>query len=220
MLKPARKTSGDFYDVHPLPDGRLGLAIADVVDKGVGAALYMVLSWSLLRQGVREFPGQPAQVLASVNRRLLHDTHAEEFVTVFYAVLDPVTGSLAYCNAGHNPPILFRGPQGQEIQRLVRTGVPLGILEEAAWEEGSAQMAPGDVLVLHTDGIVEAEDASDAFYGEQRLLGAVRAALDPAMERERVPRHLQDAILGDLERFVGDAPQLDDITLVVLARNG
>ena len=217
-LQPARTTSGDFYDVHILPTGRLAILIADVVDKGVGAALTMVLSWSLLRTGALEHPAAPAQVLGAVNRRLLGDTHTGDFVTVFYGILDPVTGSLVYSNAGHDPPYLLPGPDGRGRQELGGTGLPLGILEDAAWGECQVQLAPGDLLVLYTDGVADAQDAAGSFYGRERLQAKVQSLAQAGAGRPTAAHDLRDAILADVQGFVGGAPQVDDITLVVVAR--
>jgi serine phosphatase RsbU (regulator of sigma subunit) len=211
-LKPSRETSGDFYDVNLLPNGRLGILVADVVDKGAGAALYMALSWTLLRTYAAEYPTQPELVLGAVNRRILADTHTDQFVTVFYGILDPVTGTLVYSNAGHCPPYLISAQHGQDVQELIRTGMPLGILEDRAWEREAVQLAPGDALVLYTDGITEAQNEQGVFYGEDRLLESARASLGcPA-------QGIRDAIVADVHSFVGNAPQFDDIALAVVVR--
>jgi sigma-B regulation protein RsbU (phosphoserine phosphatase) len=214
-LQPARDTSGDFYDVNLLPDGRLGILVADVVEKGVGAALFMALSWILIRTYAAEYPAQPELVLSAVNRRILEDTNANQFVTVFYGILDPTTGTLVYCNAGHCPPYLVSAQNSENVQRLVRTGLPLGIFADKSWKQRSTHFDPGDVLVLYTDGITEAQCGRETFYGEDRLLESVRVSLG------RPARDIQDAIMADLRRFVGDAPnvQRDDIALAVLVRN-
>ncbi len=212
-LMPARETSGDFYDFIALPDGRLGIVVADVSDKGAGAALYMALNWTLIRTYAAEYPGQPEIVLRAVNRRIVKDTDTSHFTTVFYGILDPETGMLVYSNAGHCPPYLMNTSEGENVRRLIRTGVPLGILGEETWEQGSVQLAPGDVLVLYTDGITEAENEQGIFLGGDRLLGWVKSNLGcPA-------REIQDAILAEVQRFVGDTPQSDDIALVVLQRD-
>jgi sigma-B regulation protein RsbU (phosphoserine phosphatase) len=211
-LKPARETSGDFYDVNLLPNGRLGILVADVVDKGAGAALFMVLSSSLIRTYAVEYPVQPELALRAVNRRILSDTDSNQFVTVFYGILDPATGTLAYCNAGHCPPYLASAQNSEGIQRLIRTGMPLGIFEDETWERDTVQIGPGGVLVLYTDGITEAQNAQGASFGEDRLLKAVSANLG------RSAQGIQDGVAKEVHRFVGDVPQSDDIVLAVIVR--
>ena len=212
MLAPARETSGDFYDVIPLPSGRLGILIADVADKGMGAALFMALSRTLIRTYAVEYETQPGLVLAAANRRILADTHAGLFVTVFYGVLDTTSGELTYSNAGHNPPYLLNSRDGNTVQELDRTGVPLGILDAGTWQQRLVHLAPGDVLLLYTDGITEAQNAQEAFYDEDRLRKVVRANLG------RSARDIQDSVIAQVDAFVGDAPQSDDITLMVVVR--
>lgn len=212
-LEPARETSGDFYDVIPLPNGRLGILVADVTDKGMGAALFMALSRTLIRTYAIEYDTQPDLALGSVNQRILSDTHTDLFVTVFYGVLDPDSGTLIYCNAGHNPPYLLSAQNERPIQELARTGMPLGVFEDAHWEQGTAQLAPGDVLVLYTDGITEAQDRRQVFFGDQRLRETVQANLG------RSALDIHQALITEVQQFVGDVPQFDDITLMVLARD-
>jgi sigma-B regulation protein RsbU (phosphoserine phosphatase) len=118
-----------------------------------------------------------------------------------------------YCNAGHNPPYLFRVQNGQDVQELIRTGMPLGITDDENWEQACVQMAPGDVLVLYTDGVTEARNVQGEFYGERRLLESLRADL------QRPARDIQQAVISDTNRFVGDAPQSDDIALAVIVRD-
>jgi sigma-B regulation protein RsbU (phosphoserine phosphatase) len=218
MLQPARQASGDFYDLIPLPGGRLGVVMADVTDKGAGAALYMALSCTLLRSYAVEDPVQPDWVLSAVNRRILKDTSAKQFVTVFYGILDPATGMLVYANAGHCPPLHFHARDGEDVGRLVGTGIPLGILEDSTWVKETAQLDPDDILVLYTDGITEAHHEMPLLFGEERLLESVRAALDRADSQPPSAQEIQDGILADVHRFVGDAPQSDDIALTILIR--
>jgi serine phosphatase RsbU (regulator of sigma subunit) len=218
VLNPARETSGDFYDVYHLPDGRLGLVVADVVDKGVGAALFMALSWSLLRTRAAEYPGQPDRVFEAVNRCIQHDTSVLQFVTVFYGILEPATGDLLYCNAGHCPGYLFRAGEGQQVEELSPSGAALGLLDGMSWGRESVRLAAGDLLVLYTDGVTEAHDERDELFGDKRLVASVRACLDVANPQEITAQQVQDAILGDVLRFAGSAPQSDDIALAVLVR--
>jgi sigma-B regulation protein RsbU (phosphoserine phosphatase) len=218
-LKPSRETSGDFYDFNLLPNGRLGILIADVVDKGAGAALFMALSWTLIRTFAAEYATQPELVLDAVNRRILKDTGTDQFVTVFYGILDPTTATLLYCNAGHSPPYLISTHNGQDIQRLIRTGMPLGIYEDETWGQKTVRLAPGDVLVLYTDGITEAPNEQAACFGEERLLEPVRAHLGSPGSQGPLARDIQDAIITAVHRFMGDAPQFDDIALAVIIRD-
>jgi serine phosphatase RsbU (regulator of sigma subunit) len=211
-LEPANETSGDFYDFIPLPDGRWGIVIADVADKGAGAALYMTFSRTLIRTFAGEYPNQPEAVLTAVNRRILEDTPANLFVTTFYGILDPATGVFVYCNAGHNPPYYLDSHKGNRVQALTRTGLALGIYEDRIWESGSVQLAMGDVLVFYTDGIVEAQNPQEAFFGNERLLACVQSSLGLSA------RQLQDMIIAEFKEFSADAPRGDDLTLVILVR--
>ncbi len=211
-LKPARETFGDFYDINPLPNGCWGLVIADVVDKGVGAALYMALSCTLIRTYAMEYPLQPELVLKAANRRILIDTQDNNlFVTVFYGILDPKTGVLAYSNAGHNPPYLLRA-QGDVVEKLPRTGVPLGLFEDKIWERDTVQLNQGDVLLLYTDGVTDAQNVEGGVFGEDRLVARARVNLG------RSAAEIQAATIAGIYEFVGDAPQFDDITLMILIR--
>jgi serine phosphatase RsbU (regulator of sigma subunit) len=211
MLRPARQTSGDFYDVLELPDGRLGLVIADVTDKGTGAALFMALSRTLIRTYAFEYPEQPAKALYAASKRILSDSRSSMFVTVFYGVLDTASGALTYCNAGHNPPYLLSDQA--EPRPLRNTGIPLGITRDTTWTTGTVTLAPGDVLALYTDGVTEAQNASGELFEDARLLEAVQNS------RERTAQAVQDVLLAAVDRFVGAAPQSDDLTMLVVARD-
>jgi serine phosphatase RsbU (regulator of sigma subunit) len=211
-LRPARQTSGDFYDLIPLPGGRLGLLIADVVDKGVGAALFMALSWILVRTYALEHPAHPERVLRAVNHRVLSDTDSGQFVTAFYGILDPATGSLTYSNAGHPPPFVFVGPEGQTARPLAKTGMALGVLDTENWNQDTVQLDPGDVLVLYSDGVTDAEDQDATPFGRERLKASVRANLG------RPAQAIHAALLAGIQAFAGGAVQSDDIALVVVAR--
>lgn len=213
-LEPARETSGDFYDVIELGNGRIGLLIADVADKGIGPALYMALSRTLIRIFADQYQAEPHKVLSAANRRILSDTVNDLFVTVFYGVLDPMTGEMVYCNAGHNPPFVIQAQNGRAAFPLTRTAIPLGIMEQEDWGQGHVSLLPGDVLILYTDGVTEAQDEFEAFFGEERLQAVVRAHLD------RPAEVIEDKIVMAIDDFVGDAPQIDDITLMVVIREG
>ncbi len=199
-LNPSKETSGDFYDFIPLSDGRLGIVVADVADKGAGAALYMALSRTLIRALAAEYPAQPEMIMRGVNDRILGETHTDMFVTAIFGVLDPASGIMSYSNAGHNPPYHFRAQGDQAPKALNKTGMPLGILPGANWEPEAIEMAPGDVLVLYSDGLTEAQNLQDELYGEGRLVKVVRANLGCSAEE------IQDAVLEQVRQFVGSAP--------------
>jgi sigma-B regulation protein RsbU (phosphoserine phosphatase) len=212
-LIPARETSGDFYDFISLPEGRVGIVVADVCDKGAGAALYMALSWTLIRTYALEYPSQPERVLYDVNRRITEDTNANRFVTVFYGILTPESGMLAYSNAGHCPPLLIRNNDSSSIGKLSNTGIPLGIFGEVTWKQEISQINPGQVLALYSDGITEAENQEGVFLGEDRLVHSLKSNLG------HTAQEIHDAVLSDTQKFVGEAAQSDDIALVVLIRD-
>jgi sigma-B regulation protein RsbU (phosphoserine phosphatase) len=211
-LMPARETSGDFFDIFHLPDGNFGVLIADVVDKGVGAALFMVLCWSLIRTYAADHPEDPKSVFQAVNQRILTDTQADQFVTVFYGVIDPNNGYMVYCNAGHNPPLLLSKHGNNHQKQLTRTGVPLGIFEETKWEQRIAQIDHNDVLVLYTDGITEAQNKKGESFGEQRLFDALGSSTYQSVTA------IENQILTNVYEFVDHAMQNDDIALVILGR--
>jgi serine phosphatase RsbU (regulator of sigma subunit) len=210
-LQPARQTSGDFYDFVALPDNRLGIVIADVADKGTGAALYMALSRTLIRTYALAYPNEPARALQTANERILADTESDQFVTLFYAVFDIGSGSMTYVNAGHNPPLLIS--TNSPPRRLIRTGIPLGIMEGMEWQEEQIVLQPNDLLVMYTDGVSEAQNKVNDEYGETCLLEIVtQTHLEPTSS-------IETAILSSINLFVGDAPQFDDITLLLLHRH-
>jgi serine phosphatase RsbU (regulator of sigma subunit) len=211
-LEPAREMSGDFYDFIWLPNGRIGLVIADVADKGMGSALVMALSRTLIRTFAPDFGIAPEQVLRSANQRVLSETSSDLFVTVFYAILDPATGVLTYCNAGHNPPFLHSA-NGDPVKQLTRTAIPIGVLNETLWEQGEVMMQPGDLLVMYTDGVTEAEDEFEDFFGEERLQAVTTANLGRSVDI------IESKVVTAVLDFVGDAPQFDDITLMLLGRD-
>jgi serine phosphatase RsbU (regulator of sigma subunit) len=211
-LLPARETSGDFFDFIPLPEGRIGVLIADVADKGMGAALYMALSRTLLRTYALEYDTRPDIVIMAANERILQDARANLFITAFYGILDPQTGTLTYCNAGHTTPYLLRGESGGAVQALATTGMPMGIEMEAVWGQASIQIEPGDVLILYTDGIPDAINSEGQFFREKQLVEVARTGLGMG------PQEIQSCILEAVQSFAGDTPQFDDITLLVLMR--
>jgi sigma-B regulation protein RsbU (phosphoserine phosphatase) len=134
------------------------------------------------------------------------------FITVFYGVLDAASGRMTYCNAGHNSPFLFSTEKGSAHQELSRTGMPLGIVEEASWEQGVVTINPGDVLLAYTDGVTEAQNEGEEFYGEARLVSEIQSQISGSTQK------IQEAVVKDLQGFVGEAPQFDDMTLMIVKK--
>jgi len=213
-LAPARQVSGDFFDAFPLGAGeRVVLAVADVCDKGVGAALFMALYRTLLRAGFDGAGADPAAGVAAVLRRAndyIAATHSRSnmFATVFLAVLDTAAGELTWANGGHEPPMLLRAGGG--VERLAPTGPAVGMLESVEFRVERTALAPGDRLVAFTDGVTEARSAAAAELGEDRL-AAVVAADGSA---EETLRRVED----ELERHGAGAERFDDVTLLVVRR--
>lgn len=213
-LEPAYETSGDFYDFIPLAYGKLGIVMADVANKGLGAAIFMALCSSLMRTYATHFPIMPGMVMHSVNERLNADSRSGLFVTTFYGVLDPKIARLTYANAGHNPPVMVSDNKGKPMDLLTPTGPALGIFDQARWQQKLVRFAPGDVLLLYTDGVTEAQNERGEFFGDIRLKQLVRAHKDEPAEK------IQKNLLNDLRRFTGDMPRADDVALIVIKRTG
>lgn len=211
-LVPARETSGDFFDFIPIGNDKWAIVIADVTDKGLGAAVFMALCSTLIRTYAARYPTLPAIAMGAVNERILTDTRGSLFVTAFYAILEPELGRMRYVNAGHNPPFLLSSLKSKRVDRLSRTGIPLGISQDAAWGQKIVKFSPGDMLVLFTDGVTEAQNRQGAFFGDQRLLDVIRANTgQPAA-------HILQAVLDSVQGFIGGTPQEDDIALIILSR--
>jgi serine phosphatase RsbU (regulator of sigma subunit) len=204
--RPARQVAGDFYDFFPLPDDCWGMVLADVSGKGAPAALYMAMTRSLIRSEVSRHTS-PSAVLTEVNRRLLIESRNEMFVTVFYAILNPVLRSLSYASAGHDPPFLRRA--SGELERLAQGGLLMGIFEKLTLTDETLNLETGDTLVAYTDGLTDTVNDRDEYYGDTRLVETICSAPGAA-------RNLLAHILNDLEAFSGPVPQPDDITLLIL----
>ena len=212
-LDPAGETSGDFFDIIPLEDNKIGFLIADVLDKGLGPALYMTLSRTLIRTYATEFNLEPDLVFFATNERILKDTRANLFVTVFFGVVDLESGEMTYSNAGHNPPYLVSSSNDCEPIPLEKTGFPIGIDEEGTWSRETVQIHPGDMLVLYTDGVPDAQNEEGEFFKQNSLVEVINENLGQSAEA------LQKSILERVYAFVGEAPPFDDITLMVIVRD-
>ena len=206
--QPAWEVGGDFYDFIELGDGRLGLVIGDVTDKGVPSALVMATCRSLLRASAERLVA-PGAVLQRVNDLLYEEIPANMFVTCFYVILDPASGSLLYANAGHDLPYLLN--QDGQVDELRATGMPLGLMPGMSYEEMETVINTGEQLLLYSDGLAEAHDPQREMYGFPRVRGSM---LSRPSEKPLIPH-----LLDELGRFTGpDWIQEDDVTLVTLGR--
>jgi serine phosphatase RsbU (regulator of sigma subunit) len=206
---PAYEVAGDFYDIFPLDEGRWGIMVGDVADKGTAAALYMAMIHSLTLSGAMRHRS-PASVLMEVNQTILHQSPSLIYVTAFLAVVDPRTHTLQYANAGHNPPLVRRASGA--IESLTKTGSAIGVFEELQLSETTITLGSGDAVVLYTDGVTEAWHPRDEDYGEDRLIAAIAAAPRKAGE-------LLAHVEADLDAFTESAPQQDDVTILVLTKD-
>ncbi len=206
VYQPSLGVGGDFYDFLEFPGGGVGIAIADVVGKGMPAALMMASARSVLRAtalGGRRICG----TIEQLNRHLSRETLTNEFVTLFYCVIGKSGRWMTYCNAGHNPPLLLRDRQ---VRSLDDGGMVLGVNRDERYDQRRIRLQPGDVLVLYTDGMTEAEDFQGRQFGTDRLIDSLQRYGDH--EAPLVARN----ILWDVRRFVGLAEQTDDQTMVVV----
>ena len=205
---PAREVGGDFYDFIKLPEGQLGIVVGDVTDKGVPAALVMATTHSILRAEAPRLVA-PSEVLTRVNNLLVDEMPAHMFVTCLYAVLNPATGRLRYANAGHNVPYVSTEAGVTELRA---TGMPLGLLPGMEYEEKEATLAPGEIVLLHSDGLAEAHNGEREMFGFPRVAALTGEASDGEV--------LIDRLLKELQEFTGPGlEQEDDITLVTLGRS-
>jgi serine phosphatase RsbU (regulator of sigma subunit)/anti-sigma regulatory factor (Ser/Thr protein kinase) len=208
FYRPARAVGGDFYDFVSLDGGRIGVVVGDVTDKGVPAALVMAATRSVLRASAQRLES-PGAVLERVNELLCPDIPEKMFVTCLYGVLDPQSGRFRFANAGHNVPYV-RTADG--VRELRATGMPLGLLPDMRYDEQEAELAPGDNVLFHSDGLAEAHDRDRAMFGFGRLKELVG---------EGYGDELIDLLLRELHSFTGEGwEQEDDITLVTLQRRG
>ncbi len=212
VMTPAREMAGDFYDYFALPDGRLGLVIADVSGKGVAAAFFMAITRTVMRATAQEIR-EAGACMRVVNDRISSENPHDLFVTLFYGILDPATGTLTYANAGHNAPFLIR--KDDAIETVPMTGgVAVGVLPDLDYDEKAVTLGVGDTLFLYTDGISEAMNTLGETFDESRIEDALSIG----------PGAPVDTVIGNVTlavgEFVGDAEQSDDITCLVLRYNG
>lgn len=207
-MTPAKEVGGDFYDFFLVDDDHLAVVIADVSGKGVPAALFMVIAKTLIKDHTQSGK-PPEEVFTEVNRQLCEANDENLFVTAWMGVLEISTGKLVYVNAGHNPPVIGRKNGETEFLRS-RPGFVLAGLDFTKYRAGSLELMPGDLLYLYTDGVTEAMNTAQELYGEERLKRTLDANVSAA------PEEIFKAVKKDLDDFVADAPQFDDITMLAM----
>lgn len=204
---PAREVAGDFYDFIDGDEGKLGLVIADVVDKGMPAALFMAFSRSTIRNNVLRMP-TPKDGIAEVNNLICADSVYGMFITMVYCQIKPDSGEVTYVNAGHNPPLLYRSDKNELIE-LSRTGIPLGVTEETSYDQESRTLDSGDFILFYTDGICDAVDSQGEEFGMERVQKVLLGHRQQSAEE----------ILAALEQasidFTGSTAPFDDITMLI-----
>jgi len=207
---PAWEIGGDYYDYLPLDAGKLGLVVADVSGKGIPAALIMATFRAAVRAEMRRRSSMGA-VAEQLNRVLIETAEAPRFVTAVSGLLEMSTGRFSYVNCGHNPPLLLRRDGGSEL--LPPGGPVLGIMEQGRFDEGAIRLAPGDVLALYTDGVVEPADHNDAEFGVELLEKVVRSKMTASAEE------ILGGVIEATSAFTGRERYEDDFTLVVVKRH-
>jgi serine phosphatase RsbU (regulator of sigma subunit) len=210
FYQSAREVGGDFYDFHLLSEGRLGLAVGDATGKGVPAALVMSTTLGMLQSTARALgSSSPDEVLEQVNETLLARIPQNMFVTCFYAIVEPESGSFSYANAGHDLPYLWHEGHAEELRA---TGTPLGLMPDMGYEEKKIVLHAGEGVLFYSDGLAEAHDPKGEMFGFPRLRTLVAEYGEE--------RSLEDYLLEELYSFVGEGwEQEDDITLLTVRRS-
>ncbi len=211
-MNPAKEVGGDFYDFFLIDDNTLAIVIADVSGKGIPAALFMMVS-KILVQNYAMMNASPKSVLESVNRQICENNHADMFVTVWLGMLDLTTGVLTAANAGHEYPVMKK-KGGQFEYVMDKHGFVIGGMKSLKYSEYQLKMEPGSKLFVYTDGVLEATNKSSELFGKDRLLEALAKA-----ENDN-PEEVLKRVREEIDVFVGDAPQFDDITMLCLQYNG
>jgi sigma-B regulation protein RsbU (phosphoserine phosphatase) len=209
-MTPARDVGGDFFDLIPLADGRVALGVGDVCGKGVPAALFMGITRTLIRINLRENPDLPGAIVKA-NAFLADNNAGQQFATALYAAYDPRSGALEYCNCGHLPGLIRR--PGGAVEALSVGGLPVGLFESMKITVSRVQLRPGDLFLLYTDGVTEAEDPEARQFGEDRLEGLLAKKGHGASASQWIAR-----IEAAVREFARGRSQFDDITCLALRR--
>ncbi len=212
LMHPAKEVGGDFYDFFMIGEDRLAVIVADVSGKGVPAALFMVITKVLIKNHT-QMGMDPAEVFTTVNRLLCDGNDVGLFVTAWLGILELSTGRLTYVNAGHNPP-LVKSPDGNFEYLRTRSGFVLAGMDETKYRQSTMTLEPGSSLFLYTDGVTESTNTQQQLYGEERLRDFLNAHASDETKKTLV------GLQEDLQKFAGDAPQFDDITMLLLDFKG
>lgn len=212
--QPAREVGGDYYDFIPVKGRQLGVLIADVTDKGMPAALFMASTRSIMRATMPR-AASPAEGITQANRLICAESDEGLFVTMFYLVVNPITGEVTYVNAGHNPPLLSQqtpASEGVQLTRLSFTGNQLGMEQNSTYKQHSIYLKPGDFILLYTDGVTDATNPVEEEFGMLRLQELVISA------SEKNAEGLLDELEAAIHTFTGPTTPVDDFTLVMVKR--
>jgi phosphoserine phosphatase RsbU/P len=209
LSRPANTVGGDFYDILPLEDGRVVVAVGDVAGKGSPAALLMALLLAMLRTLVEE-QLEPAALVARLNVQISRHAPGSRFITLFYSVYDPMSGELTFVNAGHLPPLVLR--RDNTCERLNAGGIALGMFEQSTYTAGHARIDVDDLVAIYSDGITEAENPRGRPFDESGLEASLRAHQRDALA------DIGGAVVRAVERHTGDTRFADDLTILLLRR--
>ena len=209
-MHTAKEVGGDFYDFFPLDENRVGIVIGDVVGKGVPASLFMAVTRTVIRATARYVEDGPGKCLEMVNETLVDASRSDVFVTVFYGIFDRRDGTLWYCNGGHNPPVLV-APGKADLLPLTG-GVALAMFDGLDFGDGRVVIPPQGKLFLYTDGVPESTNLEEEEFGYDRMRENLLTCAD------RSPSDMIETMLRTVEAFAGEAPQFDDIAMLVLSR--
>jgi serine phosphatase RsbU (regulator of sigma subunit) len=212
QMKPAREVGGDLYDIVKLDQNRVVITVGDVCGKGVPASLFMAITQTVMRLVVRAGEDLQAEVDAA-NRLLVANNRENMFTTLFCGVVDVPSGTLTYCNCGHNPPLVLRRGENT-FEQLRNCGPPLGILDTVCYVPRSIELALGDTLLLYTDGVNEAENPQSAQFGMKRLEEALLEI------RGQPARTVVEHVMKRVAEFAKGEPRSDDITCLAVVRSG
>jgi len=211
-LNPAKEVGGDLYDYYFIDENKLCFTIGDVSDKGVPAALMMVITKTLIKTSASK-KISPARIMMEVNKAISSDNPRTMFVTLVIGILDLDTGLITYSNGGHNPPVLI-GNNGEARYIKQISGPVVGVMDDMQYKDLSLKLEPGEAFFMYTDGVTEARNMDQNFYSDQRLLERIME-IGPAESESTI-----HAILSDIKDFVGKAPQYDDIAMLNIKYKG